>query len=133
MARKKTPTLNEAELKLMKIIWDLDNATVNEVMENLPKDSNLAYNTVLTTLRILEDKCYLKHSKNGRAHVYSALVSKDQARQSVVRHMVQSFFNNSPELLLVSLIENENMSKTDIEAIKEMINKQSGSSDGSDI
>ena len=133
MARKKTPTLTEAELRLMKVIWELKEATVSDVVENLPKNSNLAYNTVLTTMRILEDKGYLKHSKNGRAHVYSALVSKNQARQSVVSHMVKSFFNDSPELLLVSLIENENISKEDIDSLKELINKQSGNEDGSDI
>ena len=61
MARKKTPNLTEAELRLMKVVWDLKEASVNDVLVNLPEDYNLAYNTVLTTMRILEQKGYLKY------------------------------------------------------------------------
>ena len=121
MARKQTPTLTVAELKLMRIIWEHDESTVSDVMEKLPKESNLAYNTVLTTLRILEQKGYLNHFKKGRAHVFSSVVTKSQARTTALRQMVSSFFNDSPELLLLSLIESEDVTSEDIDKLKRMI------------
>ncbi len=124
MARKRTPTLTEAELKLMRVIWDQEQATVSEVVAALPGSNRPAYNTVLTTLRILEKKGYLERTKNGRAHVYRAAVSRTQTRRKVVRHMVESFFNDSPELLVLSILENENINSQDLERLKEMV-KQS--------
>lgn len=125
MARKQTPTLTEAELRLMKVLWDVKEASVTEVMEQLPEDLNLAYNSVLTTLRILETKGYLSHKKSGRAHIYYPLVTKKQTRSNVVKHMMSSFFNDSPELLLLSLFDNDDLTKEDINKLKEMI-KQEG-------
>lgn len=121
MARKKTPTLTEAESRLMVVIWELGEATVNEVVAALPERDRPAYNTVLTLLRILEQKGYLRHSKEGRAHVYRPHVSRNQARQQVVRHMVRSFFNDSPELLLLSVLEDEKLSAAELERLKQMI------------
>ncbi len=121
MARKKTPTLTEAESRLMAIIWEAGEATVNDVVATLPEQNRPAYNTVLTLLRILEQKGYLRHIKEGRAHVYRPCVSRNQARRQVVRHMVQSFFNDSPELLLLSVLENEKLSADELERLKQMI------------
>ncbi|HOP06545.1 MAG TPA: BlaI/MecI/CopY family transcriptional regulator [candidate division Zixibacteria bacterium] len=121
MARRKTPTLTEGELRLMTIIWRLGEATVAEVTEALPADQPLAYNTVLTTMRILEQKGYLRRVKSGRAHVYQPLISNSQARRNVVRHMVQSFFNDSPELLLLNIIENEELTPEELQHLKKMI------------
>ena len=73
MARKKSATLTEAELRLMDIVWEKGKATVGDVVEALPGRTPLAYNTVLTTMRILEQKGYLKHEENGRAYVYQAV------------------------------------------------------------
>ncbi len=123
MARKKTPTLTEVESKLMAIVWEKGEATVNDVVAALPDRNRPAYNTVLTTMRILEQKGYLRHIKEGRAHVYRPLVSRNKARRQVVRHMVQSFFNDSPELLLLSILENEKMSPEELERLKQMIKK----------
>jgi len=121
MARKKTSTLTEAESRLMAVIWQSGEATVNEVVAALPERDRPAYNTVLTLLRILEQKGYLRHIKEGRAHVYRPQVSRNQARQQVVRHMVQRFFDNSPELLLLSVLENEKLSAEELERLKQMI------------
>ena len=123
MVRKKTPTLTEAELRLMIIIWKLKKATVNDVVKALPRSHRLAYNTVLTTMRILERKGYLDHKKDGRAHIFIPSVSRDQAQRKVVRHMVRSFFDNSPELLMLSVLENENISPEELKHLKEMIGK----------
>jgi len=121
MARKKTPTLTEAENRLMSIIWDRGQATVTDVVESLPKDQPLAYNTVLTTMRILEGKGYLRRVKQGRAHVYEPTVSRGQARRSVVRHLLHSYFNDSPELLMLNIIENEELTADELQRLKDMI------------
>ncbi len=124
MARKQTPTLTEAELRIMKTVWTLGSASVNDVLAALPNGKRLAYNTILTTMRILERKGYLGHDKAGRAHVYHPLVSRTQARGGAVRHMVKSFFDDSPEQLVLSVLQNENLSPEEITRLKKMIDER---------
>ena len=123
MARKKSPNLTEAELRLMDVIWEKRQATVGEVAEALPPDLGLAYNTVLTTLRILEEKGYLRHTKakEGRAFVYQAVVGRDEASRSAVRYLVSRFFRNSPELLVLNLLEDEELSAKELRRIRALI------------
>lgn len=123
MPRPKSTNLTEAELRLMEVIWDKGRATVAEVAAALPKDLGLAYNTVLTTLRILEDKGYLKHTKpkEGRAFVYRAAVSREQASRSAVRHLLRRFFGNSAEALVLNLLEDEELSERDLARVKELL------------
>ena len=123
MARKKSPNLTEAELRLMDVIWEKGQATVGEVAEALPQDLGLAYNTVLTTLRILEEKRYLRHTKakEGRAFVYQAVVGRDEASRSAVRYLVSRFFRNSPELLVLNLLEDEKLSAKELRRIRALI------------
>lgn len=123
MARKKSPNLTEAELRLMDVIWEKGQATVGEVAEALPQDLGLAYNTVLTTLRILEEKGYLRHTKakEGRAFVYQAVVGRDEASRSAVRYLVSRFFRNSPELLVLNLLEDEELSAKELRRIRALI------------
>ena len=123
MARKQTPTLTDAELRLMSVIWDLGQGTVNDVISSLPETNRPAYNTVLTIMRILEQKGYLNRVKNGRAHVYQPDVSRGQARRKAVRHMVSSFFDDSAEQLLVSILENERVSPEELDRLKKMIER----------
>ena len=85
MARKQSPTLTDAELRRMKILWERGPSTVGGVVETLPEDEPLAYSTVLTTLRILEDKGYLRHEKQGRAFVYHPVVDRRAARRNALR------------------------------------------------
>lgn len=123
MARKRSPHLTEAELRLMDVIWDKGSATVAEVAEALPKEPGLAYNTVLTTLRILEEKGYLAHTKSeeGRAFVYQPLVDRDEAGRTAVRYLVSRFFRNSPELLVLNLLQDEDLSAREIARIKGLL------------
>ena len=123
MARKKPPNLTEAELRLMDVIWEKRQATVGEVAEALPPDLGLAYNTVLTTLRILEEKGYLRHTKakEGRAFVYQAVAGRDEASRSAVRYLVSRFFRNSPELLVLNLLEDEELSAKELRRIRALI------------
>ena len=123
MARQKSLNLTEAELRLMDVIWDKGQATVGDVAEALPQELGLAYNTVLTTLRILEEKGYLRHTKakEGRAFVYQAVVGRDEAGRSAVRYLVSRFFRNSPELLVLNLLEDEELSSKELRRIRSLI------------
>ena len=123
MARKKSPNLTDAELRLMDVIWEKGAATVGEVAEALPKELGLAYNTVLTTLRILEDKGYLRHTKakEGRAFVYGAVVGRNEAGRNAVRYLVSRFFRNSPELLVLNLLEDEKLDAGELARIRELL------------
>ncbi len=124
MARKQTPTLTETELKIMKIVWEMAPASVNGVLEAWVDKPIPAYNTVLTMMRILERKGYLKHTKQGRAYVYEPLVNQTSARKKAVCHMVKSFFDGSPELLVLSLMKDANLSPEDIDRIEKMLEEK---------
>lgn len=121
MARKKSATLTDAELRLMDILWDKGSGSVSDLVAALPDSQPLAYNTVLTTLRILEKKGYVNHVKEGRAHVFKPLVDRDQARNNAVRYMVSRFFNNSPELLAQHIIESDDINSADLGRIRRLI------------
>lgn len=120
MARKKSPTLTEAEYRLMAILWEKGPATVGEVVDVLG-DPPLAYNTVLTTLRILEQKGYVRHKANGRAFIYRPVVEREDAQRNVVQHVVSRFFNNSPRELVLNLIESEQVDARELERLREII------------
>ncbi len=128
MPRTRSANLTEAELRLMDVIWDKGSATVADVAEALPKDLGLAYNTVLTTMRILEDKGYLTHTKSneGRAFVYSAVVGREQASRNAVRHLISKFFQNSPELLVLNVLKDEELSETELNGIRHLLTKDGG-------
>ncbi|MES1262157.1 MAG: BlaI/MecI/CopY family transcriptional regulator [Acidobacteriota bacterium] len=115
--------MTEAELRLMDVVWEKGAATVNEVAESLSADPPLAYNTVLTTLRILEQKGYLVHtkSKEGRAFIYEPVVGRKQASTNAVRHLVSRFFGNSPELLVLNLLEDEELSGGELRRIRTLL------------
>jgi predicted transcriptional regulator len=120
MARSKSPTLTDAELRLMNVIWRRGSASAAEVLAALP-DAKLAYTTVLNTLRILEDKGYVRHTKAGKAFVYHPLVDRSDASRSALRYVVSRFFQNSPRLLVSNLIEDEQLSKRDLDRLKRLI------------
>ena len=121
MARKESQTLTEAELRLMQIIWKAGPSTVQAVVDRLPEETPLAYSTVLTMLRILEKKGYLRHSKEGRAFVYHSIVGQSEARKGALRYLMQRFFDNSPKLLLANLVENESMDPKDLNLLRQII------------
>lgn len=122
MARKKSATLTEAELRVMEIIWNRGPSTVQEVVDDLPAETPLAYSTVLTMLRILEKKGYLEHQKSGRAFVYQAIVEKEQAQQGALKDLIKRFFNNSPEQLVLNLMKDDSLEQDDIDRIQSLIN-----------
>jgi BlaI family penicillinase repressor len=121
MPRKKSPILTDAELRLMDILWAAGSANTADVLKALPGDDQLAYTTVLTTLRILEDKGYLRHVKDGKSFVYHPVVDRASVRRSTLRHVVSRFFQNSPELLVSNLIADEQLTAKNLKRLKQMI------------
>ena len=122
MARKKSPTLTEAELRLMEVLWQKRKATVAEVAEALPPPP-LAYNTVLTTMRILEQKGYVRHQEDGRAYVYEPLVEREDAAKNAVGLLLQRFFGNKSAALALRLVEEERPSDDELARLKALIEK----------
>jgi len=120
LARKKSPNLTEAELRLMDVLWEKGSATVAEVTEALPRDLGLAYNTVLTTMRILEDKGYLKHTKakEGRAFVYRPVIDRKQASRNAVRYLLSRFYRDSAEALVLHLLQDEELGNQELQRIR---------------
>jgi predicted transcriptional regulator len=121
MARKESPILTDAELRLMNVLWTRGASTVNDVLEALESDPPLAYSTVLTTLRILEEKGYVAHDKDGRAFVYSPLVPREQAQQSALQSLLSRFFAGSAEQLVHNLLNQEKLNRSELKRLKQMI------------
>ncbi len=124
MGRRKSETLTEAELPIMDVLWQKRSATVGDVAEALAKDKQIAYNTVLTLMRILERKGYVRHTKDGRAFVYQAVVDRGQASRSAVRQLLNRFFHDSPELLVLNLLKDEAIDESELERLKGMIESE---------
>jgi predicted transcriptional regulator len=121
MPRTKSLQLTEGELRLMNVLWEKGSATVGEVVEALKQDPRLAYSTVLTTMRILEKKGYLRHNKEVRAFIYEPIVDRQQASRGAIHHLLSRFFDDSPELLVANLLRDERMNRKEINRLKKLI------------
>ena len=121
MARSTSATLTEAELRIMNVLWQKGSATVHEVLEGLPTKPALAYNSVLTIIRILEKKGYVKHVKDKRAHVFIPQVDRKDATRSEVRRLVSRFFGNSHELLVLNLLEDKSIDAEELDRMRQML------------
>jgi predicted transcriptional regulator len=121
MPPKKSNTLTEAELRLMKILWRRGASAVTDLVASMPEGEELAYNSVLTTVRILEQKGYVEHRQEGRAFIYWAVVAEHDASRSEVRHVLSRFFGNSREQLLLSLLGDGDISREELERLKKAI------------
>lgn len=121
MPPKRSITLTEAELRLMKLLWTRGESAVSDLVSFLADETPLAYTSVLTTVRVLEKKGYVIHRQEGRAFLYSPCVAEHEASRSEVRHMLQRFFGNSRERLLLSLLGDEEITAEELQRLKEAI------------
>lgn len=128
MTPKKTPNLTEAELRIMKVIWQKEKVTVAEVVTSLPADLNLAYNTVLTMMRILETKGFVRHSKarDARAFVYRPIVKQTDATRHAVRHLLKRFFGDSAEALVMNLLNDDVLDQAELKKIRKLLQEEEG-------
>ena len=108
----------------MDVLWAKGAATVSEVVEAVNADTPLAYSTVLTTLRILENKGYLRHTKDGRAFVYRPVVRRGKAQESAIKHLLRRFFEDSPELLVLNLLEGKKITAEQLDRLRKRIEEK---------
>jgi predicted transcriptional regulator len=124
---KQSATFTEAELRIMDVLWRKGSGTVQQVLDWLP--STLAYNSVLTTIRILEKKGHVKHVKDGRAHVYEPVIGREEATRSEIRHLVGRFFRNSHEALVLNILQDEAIDAGKLKRLREMLDRIDAGSD----
>jgi predicted transcriptional regulator len=121
MPPKPSNTLTQAELRLMKVLWTRGESSVADLVTACSGEAPLAYTSVLTTVRILEQKGYVTHRQEGRAFLYSTTVAEHDAGRSEVRNVLQRFFGNSRERLLLSLLGDAEITPDEMRRLKEMI------------
>ena len=115
--RPRSKTLTGQELEIMKIVWERERVTVRDVYETLLECRKVAYTTVMTMMKILEQKGFLKKSQEDRAYVYSSAQPKRQVIGMMVRDFINRVFNGSAEPLLVHLVEEHHLSPKELEEI----------------
>jgi predicted transcriptional regulator len=118
---KQSVTLTEAELRIMDVLWRKGSATVQQVLDWLP--SPLAYNSVLTTIRVLEKKGHVKHIKDGRTHVYEPIIGREEATRSEIRHLMSRFFSNSHEALILNILQDEAIDAEERKRLREILDR----------
>lgn len=114
--------LHERELELMQLLWKHGSATAAEMRDAVSDE--LAYNTVLTILRRLEDKGYVRHEEEGRAHRYFPTIEPQQAQESALGRLVRGLFHDSPDLLLTHLVSREKLSREQLRRLKELVSER---------
>jgi len=121
VSRPKSPTLTDGELRLMRVLWERGESTVSDVVDTLAVRPKPAYNTVLTLLRIMERKGYVTHRKDGRAFMFRPVLGRADASRSALRTLVQRFFEGSPRLLMLNLLDDDQLSPDALKQLKQRI------------
>jgi len=107
----------------MDVLWLKGAATVQQVLDWLPEKPALAYNSVLTTIRILEKKGYVRHAKDGRAYIYEAVIGRKEASRSEIRHLVSRFFSDSHEALVLNILEGDSLEAQELARLRQMLDR----------
>jgi predicted transcriptional regulator len=121
MPPKRSITLTEAELRLMRVLWERGESAVADVVAAVAESTPLAYTSVLTTIRVLEKKGYVSHRQEGRAFLYSPCIAQHEASRSEVRHVMKRFFGNSRESLLLSLLGDDEITPEELTRLRQAI------------
>lgn len=114
----------EVELELMNAIWNLGECTVKDVQEALPKSRELAYTSVATMMKILEQKGALKSEKKDRAHTYEPLVSRAEYEGISLEHLKTNVFGGNPTSMVMRLLDNSDLSQKEIQTIRGLLNER---------
>jgi predicted transcriptional regulator len=132
MPPKRSNTLTEAELRIMRILWARGESLVSDLVAAMPDNAPLAYTSVLTTVRILEQKGYVEHRQEGRAFLYRPCVAEHEASRSEVNHMLHRFFGNSRERLLLTLLGDGDITHDELQRLKNAIAEAEASDETED-
>jgi BlaI family transcriptional regulator, penicillinase repressor len=114
--------VHDRELDLLEVLWERGSATVAEVRDALTDD--LAYNTVLTILRRMEDKGYVRHEGEGRAHRYFPILERENVRRSALQRLLDGVFGGSPELLLTQIVSDRRLSEAQIRRLQRLLEER---------
>ncbi|MEP1152173.1 MAG: BlaI/MecI/CopY family transcriptional regulator [Balneola sp.] len=120
MKKSLTP-LGESEMEILHHVWELGEATVAEVQEKVLEKRKVAYTTVMTIMKNLNDKGFLKYRKQGVTYVYSAAIKPEDVQFSLIDNLIHKVFKGSPSALVQTLVKGENLNEQDINAIKKLI------------
>ncbi len=121
--RKSLTPLGETEMEILHHVWELGEASVSDVREKMLEYRDVAYTTVMTILKNLADKKYLKYRKEGLSYIYSAAIQPDEVRYKLVDRLVDKVFHGSPKDLVQALVKNEKLTDDERKEIKKMIDK----------
>jgi predicted transcriptional regulator len=121
--RKPLDPLGETEMEVLQIVWKLEEASVSDVREQILKYRDVAYTTIMTVMKNLADKNYLKYRKEGLSYIYSAAVQPDEVRYKLIDRLVDKVFQGSPKDLVQTLVQSENLTEDERREIKKMIDK----------
>jgi len=123
MTNKNLPALSRAETEILRLVWQLGKATVQEVCDNLPAKRKITYATVQTLLRRLEKKGYIRHSIQGKAHVFFAAVRSEDVIKRSVGDFIDRLFGGDPTPLMQHLAEHGKIDAEDIESVKRLVDE----------
>jgi predicted transcriptional regulator len=119
--RKSLTPLGESEMEILHHVWELGEATVAQVKERILKKRKVAYTTVMTTMKNLNDKGYLKYRKDGNTYVYSARKDPQEVQSNLVSGLIDKVFKGSTSALVQTLVKGENISEKELKELKDMI------------
>ena len=122
MKKSLTP-LGETEMEVLHHVWDLGEATVKQVRKRILENREVAYTTIMTVMKNLAEKGYLKYRKDGVTYVYSPAQEPDSVRSSLVKELINKVFKGSPKELVQTLVESEDLNEKDLSEIKGMIDQ----------
>ena len=124
MGKKKLKSMSPKETEILRLVWELNEATVQQIRDQLPADRKLAYNTVQTLLNRLEQKGYLKHRVEGRSHIYLPSVKQKEVIKTTVGDFLGRLFGGDPKPLVQFLAEDGKIDEEDINRLRKLINKK---------
>lgn len=122
MKKSLTP-LGETEMEVLHHVWDMGEATVKQVRKRILEKRQVAYTTIMTVMKNLAEKGYLKYRKEGVTYVYSPAQEPDSVRSNLVKELIKKVFKGSPKELIQTLVESEDLNKKDLSEIKQMIDQ----------
>jgi BlaI family penicillinase repressor len=122
--RKPSPTLTPQELQIMKVVWSREKATVRDVYEEMLEERKIAYTTVMTMMNVLEKKGHLRKKAEGRSFLYRPTRPQQKVVGSMVREFVERVFGGAPGPLLAHLVEEENISAEELDALAKRIKEK---------
>jgi predicted transcriptional regulator len=121
MSRPPSPTLTDSEREILEVLWDRGEASVREVTDTLSRHRSVAYTTVLTMLNVLARKALVTHRQEGRAFVYRSAITREQARTQALDHLLQQFFQGSPNILAQHLVNTHDIDPAVLAALRDKL------------